>query len=184
MKKPPSKRTAQLTKLMHRYVATGAVGASTGRRMIPAGRVKHIRKFLSRLRIEQFSHPERFHVALDKATDRLTRHKPKCVRGWGAARKFINIFLRNATYNSRLRREYNLSRIERLLEIPLDRFVADGLRGEREGRSLPDRFVGVIHVNPELNEHYQAVATAVAQRKGTRRVHLDLVYWRREKKRG
>jgi hypothetical protein len=179
------KRASQrmrLAKLMHHHIAISAVGASTGRNMVPKDRIRYVRAFLSQLRIEQFAHPKRFHSALERATKRLTNHKPKCVKGWGASRKFINIFLRNVTYNAYLRREYKLARIERLLEIPIDKFAADGLRDEPEGRLLPNRFKGVIHIKPDQNAAYQKVASTVARRKRTHRVHLDLVYWRREKK--
>jgi hypothetical protein len=100
----------------------------------------------------------------------------------GGRTKFINLFLRTATYNFYLRRKYKLDRIEPLLELPFDSFAAKELRSEREGKAL-SRWKGVIHLTPKVNAEYQAVAAQVAARMSTCRVHLDMMYWRREKTR-
>jgi hypothetical protein len=45
-----------------------------------------------------------------------------------AARKALNIFLRDVFYNHYLREEYGFGRLEQWLELPLDMDAARGLR--------------------------------------------------------
>lgn len=114
---------------------------------------------------------------LREATYRLQRRLPKrAVRRWGAARKALNLFLRDCTYNHHLRARYGLGKIELWLEVPLDRYVAMALRGEPEGSELP-RWQGLKRLNGRASRKYQDVAQKVADRIVTSRVHLDLRYW-------
>jgi hypothetical protein len=145
--------------------------------MMRKGEIKGVRQFLDDLDIEKFSKPRNFQSALERSTKLLARRLPR--GGWGAARKFVNLFLRTATYNFYLRKKYKLDRIEALLELPLDSFAAKGLKSEPEGKTLP-RWKGVIHLTPTVSTEYQAVAAQVAARMSTCRVHLDMLYWRRE----
>jgi hypothetical protein len=170
-----------LTDRIRHHIAISTVGPSAGRQMMRKGEIKGVQQFLDHLDIGRFGRPRKFQSALERATKRLARRLSR--GGWGAARKFINLFLRTATYNFYLRRKYKLDRIEPLLELPLDSYAAKGLRSEREGKALP-RWKGVIHLTPKVSAEYQAVAAQVAAKKSTYRVHLDMLYWRREKKRG
>jgi hypothetical protein len=133
-------------------LAISAVGPSVGRRMMRKGDIKGVRDFLDNLDIKEFSRPRKFYTSLDRATKSLARHLPP--NRWGASRKFINLFLRSATYNHYLRERYKLDRVEPLLELPLDSFSTKGLRREREGRTLP-RWKGVIHLTPGSSEGMQ-----------------------------
>jgi hypothetical protein len=171
-------RTTKLTDHIRHHLAISAVGPSAGRRMMRKGDIKGVRKFLDKLDIKQFSRRTKFRSSLDLATKSLARHLPPS--RWGAARKFINLFLRTATYNFYLRKKYKLNRVESLLELPLDSFTAEGLRDEPEGNLLP-RWKGVIYLTPNLSADYQIVAARVAAKKKMHRVHLDMLYWRREK---
>jgi hypothetical protein len=124
---------------------------------------------------------KRWHVTL---TNRLAKRLPK--GRWGAARKFLNLYLRRTTYNFYLRQAYGLDRIEPFLELPMDSFAAEGLKQEPEGKNLPD-WLGVRHLTPEANAIYQAVASRVAERLSTERlsicrIHLDMKYWRAKPK--
>lgn len=169
----------RLTKLIRHHYAISAVGPSVARNMIRKGDIEHIRDFLDRLSLRRFSNPTTFRRALDRATASLAELLPK--DRWGAARKFLNIYLRNVTYNHYLRRAYGLHRIERLLELPMDSFAAEQLRRRREGRELP-RWKGVIHLTPEESASYQAVAARIAKRELIHRVHLDVLFWRASEK--
>jgi len=140
--------------------------------MIRKGDIEHIRDFLDHINLRRFSNPATFHRALDRATISLAKLLP---------RKFLNIYLRNVTYNHYLRRAYSLHRIERLLELPMDSFAAKQLRRRRDGRALP-RWKGVIHLTPEASMAYQAVADQIAKRELIHRVHLDVLFWRAPKK--
>ena len=71
---------------------------------------------------------QRFQSRLNVATRRLKDRLPKGARNWGAARKALNIFLRDVLYNHYLRSRHHLDRLEEWLEVPLDRDVAAALR--------------------------------------------------------
>lgn len=103
------------------------------------------------------------------------------IKYWGAARKFLNIFLRDVVYNRYLCDKYELMHIVPWLELPLDSQVASGLREEPGGGSLP-RWKTVIGLEKADSQKFQAFATEVAARMGCERVHLDVIYWRREKR--
>jgi hypothetical protein len=45
---------------------------------------------------------------------------PAGAKNWGAARKALNLVLRDILYNQYLQREYGFNRIGKWLELPLD----------------------------------------------------------------
>jgi hypothetical protein len=100
---------------------------------------------------------------------------PRYAPYWGTARKSLNLFFRDALYNFYLRKECGLEKFEKYMEIPLDSFVGKELR--EEDRGLP-RWDAVIRLTPEVSAQFQGVASRVAKREGTARVHLDVLYWR------
>ena len=91
--------------------------------------------------------------------DSLKRRLPKGARSWGAARKALNIFLRDVLYNHYLRSHHGLDRLEDWLEVPLDRDVAVALRAESEGGELP-RWKTIKRLTPDVSGRYQAHCTA------------------------
>ncbi|MBU1308640.1 MAG: hypothetical protein KKE30_03790, partial [Gammaproteobacteria bacterium] len=101
---------------------------------------------------------------------------PTNAKSWGAARKALNLFLRDVTYNKDLCEYYDLSRIRKWLEIPLDSHVANALKKEPEGVNLP-KWCTIKRLTPEISREFQTVATRVAQRKRIARVDLDIYYW-------
>jgi hypothetical protein len=149
--------------------------------MGPKGTVKSAREYLADLDLATFRKKTEsdFLAALNQATARFAAQLPRGARHWGAARKFLNIFLRGAVYNRFLCEHYDLYRIEPWLEVPLDSQVAKGLRGEKGGERLP-RWKAVIHLDKATNQKYQMFAAEVAKGKDTHRVHLDILYWRGE----
>lgn len=169
-----------MIRLLHEHTAEVAIGASTLRNQGAPGVVLAARLFLKELNLDSFrtSTEQQFRARLNTATKRLRDRLPRKARNWGAARKAINIFLRDALYNHYLRSRYRLDHIEGWLEVPLDRNVAMGLCAEPEGDSLP-RWKTIKELTSKPSRQYQAVADKVAQRKRTQRVHLDLYYWRR-----
>jgi hypothetical protein len=117
--------------------------------------------------------PSVFHEHLDGETDRL-RAALKGAGSFGLARKLLNIFLRDALYTTYLAEAFELAHAEHLLEIPLDRIVADKLR---ENAKLP-RWLGVKHLTVEDSAAYQAAAAeCAAGRDPPGRVHLDTYWW-------
>ena len=95
---------------------------------------------------------------------------------WGAARKALNIFLRDVHYSRPTCDRYGLSILENWLELPLDSYAHAGLVKDSKGEQIPD-WPGVKHLTPEQNRCFQAAATSIAARLGTHRVHLDVRYW-------
>jgi hypothetical protein len=173
----------KLMRKLRRREASTAVGPSTargmGRKIIPAAR-----KYLAELRVESFQKATRqeFEAVLDHATQRFVDHLPRGAKHWGAARKFLNIYLRNLAYNRFLCRHYKLNRILRWLEVPLDSQVAKELHKEAKKSSqkkLP-RWKTVIGLNRETSRLYQDFAREVSRKKRISRVHLDILYWRRD----
>jgi hypothetical protein len=154
------------------------------RRMGPKGTLGCIRRFLKEeidfAAIAQ-SQPSYYAQTLDDLTEKLRQAMPKGARHWGVARKCLNLFFRDALYNFYLRQEYDLARLEKYLEIPLDSYVGRALRREQEGSHLP-QWRTVIGLTKEESAKFQVVAMEVAKRHRTERVHLDMVYWRREEK--
>src|SRR5262249_20686971 len=115
---------------------------------------------------------------IDEQTEPLKRALPQGARYWGRARKCLNIFLREASYNYLLRDTFRLGELDQLLETPLDSRVAKGLRDDAGAHRLP-RWASIIALNPDDSAKYQAVAAQIAQtRYMTVRANLDLWYWR------
>ena len=159
-----------------------AIGPSTLRNQGAPGVVDTARKYLMRLDLKQFNDctQKDFQGVLDKETKKLQNQFPEGAKNWGAARKALNIFLRDALYNHYLREHYKLQHIASWLEIPLDSHVAGRLRGEYRGSDL-SKWPGIRHMDSDISDEYQCVAEQVAGRRGVARVHLDLFYWRAAK---
>ena len=96
-------------------VAVAAVGQSVFRGQGPAGMQKMAQQFLRRLHLRRFAvHGEStFQARLDVATAELLDAFPRSGRSWGAARKSLNLFLRDALHNLYLRSEFGLREIGR-----------------------------------------------------------------------
>ncbi|MGU8082829.1 hypothetical protein [Burkholderia pyrrocinia] len=175
---------------LRRMLARGAVNGGTARRMGPTGTVAAAQAFLAGLNLETFvvDSEHAFRCQLDKHTLKLQAALPK-VDGhgqyWGAARKFLNIFLRHCAYNRYICAEYGLDRLLQWLELPLDRDAAKGLKAaEKEKasniRSKLPYWAGVIHLTPAQSDLFQSFAKQTATTKNLYRVHLDILYWNAE----
>jgi hypothetical protein len=153
-------------------------GVGVVRKMGPKGYLDNIREFLKRIELADVSRldPTQFPSVLDDLTEKLCRHMPRGAKYWGVARKCLNLFFRDALYNFYLRKKYDLAKFEKCLEIPLDSHCGSEL-WKMDKRGLP-RWGTVKGLKPEVSAKFQKVAATVARRKGTERVHLDVVYWR------
>jgi hypothetical protein len=173
--------TPDQLRLLQRRIATIAIGPSTARRMGPKGTIEAARSFLSKIDLKTLSETgaSDFPRFLDDHTDKLIKALPDGAQHWGSARKFLNIFLRDVVYSRHLCGTWPLAHLEELLELPLDSHVALALQQEPEGHALP-RWKTVTGLTPEVSTSFQAAASAVARRCQCARVHLDLMYWRRE----
>jgi hypothetical protein len=161
-------------------IAVSAVGPSTLRSQGAAGVVAAARSGLQRLDLTVFSavaDEEAFRERLEEATLELQSRFPEPARSWGGPRKALNIFLRDAVCNIDLSSHLGLCGLRPWLEVPLDRYVAEGLQTEQEGADLP-QWRGIKHLCREVSAQYQGVASTVAKRKQIQRVDLDVFYWR------
>jgi hypothetical protein len=159
------------------YEARAAIPPSTLRGQ-PTGTIAATRGFLSVLPLEQFgiSRSSLFYDRLDLATENLRLELPRDAQFWGLSRKALNIFLRNAFYNSYLNHRYRLYIAELLFEVPLDSITAKRLYDRAQPRELP-RWQGVMHLRAEQNQLYQEVARRVARVERIAPVHLDAYWW-------
>jgi hypothetical protein len=176
---------ALFLKMIQTRTATIAIGPSTLRNQGKPKVVSTAREFLQQLDLDGFSATTaaRFEYKLEKETEKLRSTLPVGARNWGAARKALNIFLRDAFYSHYLRDEYRLAGIEWWLELPLDKYSALGLRDDIAKLKLKlqlPRWPGVKHLEVSVSACYQHAASLVAQRRKIARVHLDLSYFRRE----
>ena len=158
-------------------VAVTAIGPSALRGQ-GKGVLKTSQEFLASLSLARIprSSEIRFRNWLDRQTNRLLDQLPIEGRPWGAARKAINLFLRDALYNQYLNRQFKISKIEPWLEIPLDSAVARGLRKRTERDVLP-QWPGLKHLKPIVSDNFQNFASVYARKLKIERVHLDMVLW-------
>jgi hypothetical protein len=180
---------AEFIGYVRRQVAELAVGASTLRNQGGSGLVRIAREHFKQVNLTKYSsanNQDEFSRLLDDDTDKLMRSfPPGAQQNWGAARKAMNLFLRNSTYNRFLFHEFGLARIEKWLEVPLDNDVAKGLISDFQngkfvlptGTLLPD-WKNIKSLKQEENKLFQNAAQALADSKGIARVHVDLLYWR------
>jgi hypothetical protein len=169
-------------KRVQNRVAEVAIGASTLRNQGSDDMVKRARDYLKGISLKDFvvSDEKKFRRVLNKHTNQLRRKFPaKAQKNWGAARKSLNIFLRDAFYNRYLDSRYGLSRVEQWLEVPLDSFVAKGLRRDLPALSLT-KWSSVKALLKPQSDAYQQAAKVLADSQGIARVHLDLGYFRQD----
>ena len=166
---------------LRRRLASTTVGPSAVRGMGPKGTVFAARDFLANIDVKKFNNKteREFILSLNKTTQLFVKKMPDGAKHWGTARKLLNLFLRAVVYNRFLCEKYNLYHIEPWLEVPLDSNVAEGLRSELTGETLP-KWKTVIGLDKKTSHIYQTFASEIARAKGENRVHLDLIYWRRD----
>jgi len=155
---------------------SGALDSTSWVRSRPSGTLDAARSFLETIRLGRMGIKKgwEFRERPDRLTEDLRISLPARAKYWGLARKILNMFLRDATYNHYLRNEFNLDRAETRLEIPLDSAVATGLRRRSPRGSLPPWPEGLKARGPRC-----VSAAGIGTGCGLRmdRVHLDTVLW-------
>jgi hypothetical protein len=169
----------ELINLLKHRIAEGAIGPSALRNQGDSGVLSSARRFLKSMDLFDFSvnSERKFKTVLDGHTNRLKRSFPKEARHWGAARKALNLFLRDVLYNRYVSRYYGFRGVEKWLEIPLDSYTAKAIRKRYGAKNLP-AWKGIKHLEPEVSQVYQDAANRLASGHGFGRVHLDILYWR------
>jgi len=162
---------------VQRKVAVTSVGPSALRRQ-GKGVLRASHDFLASVSLASLSglSEARFRAWLDRHTESLLGQLPCSGRPWGTARKAINLFLRDSLYNQYLNRRFEIEKIERWLEIPLDSAVAKGLKA-RAGRGGLPQWPGLKNLEPVVSDSFQAFASSLAHAIGIKRVHLDMYLW-------
>jgi len=168
---------ADFIETVQRKVAVSAIVPSAMRGQ-GKGMVASAQGFLASLPLTRIpaSHAGRFRDWLDHQTETLVKRLPTTPRRWGAARKALNLFLRDSLYNQYLSQNFGLSRVEPWLEIPLDGAVARGLKAAA-GRGVLPAWPGVKHLTCDISDEYQRFASERARSLGLDRVHLDIYLW-------
>jgi len=162
---------------VRQMVSVTAVGPSALRGQ-GKGVLKASQRFLASLSLVRIpkSNPTQFRNWLDRQADSLLDKLPVNGRPWGAARKALNLFLRDTLYNRYLCRRFEIGRIEPWLEVPLDAAVARGLRTEAGRGTLP-QWPGLKYLKPDASDAFQEFASIHAGSLSIERVHLDMYLW-------
>lgn len=162
-------------KTMQEFVATSAIGVSALRNQ---GRGSHqaVRDFLAAMLLTPLKGMGQVEYRnwIDEATEGLLAKWPGTGRPWGAARKSVNLFMRDALYNQYLSQEHDIGHVEKWMEIALDSKVAKGLH--RRFPALP-AWPGLKHLGQHVSDQYQGCAQQLADDLDRSRVHLDIWLW-------
>jgi hypothetical protein len=169
---------------MQTYIAITTVGPSALRNQGSKGVIKAAQKYLASMDIGVFRARDEaaFCKALDQETENLRRALPRGAQNWGAARKALNLFLRDACYNRFLCERHGLAQAEDWMEIPLDSLIAASLKRKGTRGRLP-HWPGLTGLTPDVSSKFQASAKQVALAQGVSRVHLDMRLWTKERER-
>jgi len=163
---------------MQRYIAVTTVGPSALRNQGGPGVIETAQRFLAALDIRTFAADDEksYLEVLDTTTLKLRQRLPLDSRNWGAARKALNLFLRDICYNRFLSDRYYLDPLEPWMEIPLDNLVATALK-KRVGRGGLPSWPGLKGLTPSVSWQFQLRAKDWADAEGISRVHLDMRIW-------
>jgi len=165
-------------RVIQRFMAIDAVGVSALRNQGP-GVLRAARDFLGKLDLAAIptSSQQKYQKWLDTKTDAILSVLPVRNHPWGTARKALNLFMRACIYSHHLRSTYNLGKIERWAEIPVDGIVAKALKKKAGRRFLP-RWRGLKHLKKEEHQQFQAFAIQYAhEMKLPATVYLDNYLW-------
>ncbi|MFH2139014.1 MAG: hypothetical protein ABII88_11000 [Candidatus Omnitrophota bacterium] len=169
-----------LIKLIKNQVCELAVGASALRNQGAPGLINTARQYFKQLDPSIFVKPKEseFLTELNNHTEKLRKKFPKNAQNWGAARKALNLFIRNLLYNKYLCDYYSLLKIEHYLELPLDSYTAKGLR--KLNKNLP-KWRSIKTLTKEENKQFQIFAANYAKSENIAKIHLDIKFWRNSK---
>ena len=160
---------------VQKFTAISAIGVSALRRQ-GTGAIGRIREYLGTLDlsgIRSLKDSDACSGWQDQVTSDLVTH---CRVKWGAARKALNLFLRDCLYSKYLCPAYELDRIEAWMEIPLDSVIAGQLKKDA-GRGRLPVWQGLKKLLKEDSKQFQAHASQMAAGRKQARVHLDISLW-------
>jgi len=169
----------QLIRTIKGFEAVSCIGPSSLRGQ-GAGVIRATRDYVGSIKLGRIpkGSQDRFRRWLDRHTEGILDSLPIRNRPWGAARKALNLFLRSSLYNHYLRKTYGIGKIERWLEVPVDRLIANALKEQAPGRENLGRWPGLKHLTPEEHAAYQQCAKNLARAKRLPApVFLDNYLW-------
>ncbi len=167
-----------LITLAQEFIAVEAVGGNVLRNQ-ERGVVADISKRLKFIQLKSIplNTAQSYEKWLDSQTNEILDHLNVKVRPWGTVRKALNLFIRRCIWDYRLRSAYNLDKIERWTEIPLDSKVATKLK-QLAGRGKLPAWPGLKRLTREENQQFQAFAAIYANENGfLSRADLDAHLW-------
>jgi hypothetical protein len=159
--------------ILRHHIAFSSVGPTTLRKMVGKGKRKRICNCLTEIDLSVLQH-RKLAAVIDGWTQEL---RQKVHIKWGPARKAINLYLRDISYNFMARRKYRAEKFEKQLEIPLDNKIMSKIRSKTGSRRL--RRSSVKGLTCCLSNDYQQEAQKIADKKKMLRVDLDALWWSR-----
>jgi hypothetical protein len=180
--------TEEFYSKLHRRVAQVAIGASSLRNQGGGGLIDDCRNYCEKnINLADFiaalKNLDEYTNFLNNHTDLLLSRLSPEVRRWGAARKGLNLFLRDVVYNrfvidrfSLPASIYDFNEMISPMEVPLDTDVANGIALEAN-QNLP-KWPGIKYLHKGESDLYQIQANMIASREGIPRLHLDLKFYR------
>jgi len=176
------KKDSQFYRDIQRYIAVTTIGPSTLRNQGARGVIEVAQEHLAAVDLSKFSvrNEGDFLASLNAQTNRLKRAFPHGAQNWGAARKALNLFLRDICYNRFLCERHALAQAEDWMEIPLDGLVARALK-RKAGRGKLPQWPGINELTAGVSGSFQVFAREFAASKGISRVHLDMRLWTEER---
>lgn len=162
---------------MQRRTGVTAVGPSALRGQ-GKGVLKATQSYLGTMDLSRIpsSNQVKYTAWLDQHTNALLEKLPIRNKPWGAARKALNLFMRDTLYNRYLNDYYKTDKLELWLEVPLDSAVAKGFKHNAEHGQLP-QWPGLKNLKQNVSAIFQKYATEHAKNKSIARVHLDVYLW-------
>jgi hypothetical protein len=165
---------------MQEFISITVIGPSALRNQGAKEVIKIARKFLAKIKLSLFNtNSENDYLrVLDNETEKLTNNFPNNAQNWGAARKALNLFLREIFNNKFLGRRLNIR--EEWMEIPLDNLIAKKLKKQDKLGKLP-AWRGIKRLKPKDSIIFQEFAKDWASEENTTRVRLDMRLWMSER---
>lgn len=161
---------------MQKYIASKTISPNELRNQGGPPIIESAISFLNKISLSEFSGntEQEFVKLLNDKTFELVKRLPIKSNHWGSARKVLNLFMRDVTYNTILNKYYNLETVSKLLEIPLDAKTAKMIKKNYKDDKLPN-FQSVKNLSPNVNSNYQIAANIIAKKFETHRVDLLLL---------
>jgi len=176
-------RTKEFLQLVQKRVARVSIAPSTLRgqgKGVMAAAQKFLIQKVELTELKGMTSKE-FSCWLDNTTQALKHSFPRgdARNNWGAARKSINIFLESCLYNKFLSEEYDLEKLAKFMETPLDNGAAEKIEKKAHSLGMPIRkkWKTIKSLEPDQSTSLQDVALKWANEKKVARGYLDLWLW-------